>query len=363
MTERMQLSCQRGYKMDTKTKCETHGKIMQRVAKTPLNIYGTTPAETIPINKPSIIAFGGERTYSTKEANHYASVLEALVRFYKIKDIDIYSAYYEFENDSWDRKPEREKAFISARSKILNKIHDSPVLDTQYINDLYNIVIHPRIVDANGNRFSDDVAVQNVRNAIFYTHCHGATTVRTFQNIMARDMREHEYDPHAIREIMRNVLVIQHAPVAPLERSKFNTISFMSANDTQMNFYNKFSEYVSDHTEDLFPAYFSLGNFFAVYGFTHQLINEHQIVGLVPTHDQDMLTPDGAIIMASERNTIINGINAARNHKPIPDVRDLIVSVNDTDTVRPDFDELTKNGEMFMRIMRHNIHNPDINER
>ena len=349
--------------MDTKEQHHTHGKIIHRVVKTAFNIYGATPAEKIPIDKPCIIAFGGERTNSAKTANHYASVLEALVHFYKIKDFNIYSAYYEFENDSWDRKPERIKAFISGRSKILNKIPDPNILNTQYINDLYNIVIRPRIIDQNGTRFLNEVALQNVRNVIFYTHCHGATVVRNFQNMMEKDMREHGYKPDEIRDIMGNILVIQHAPVAPLERSKFNTISFASANDTQMKFYNKFSEYISEHTEDLFPSYFSLGNIFAVYGFTHQLINEHQIVGLVPTHDQDMLTPDGTIIMAAERNAIINGINAARNHQSIPNVRDLIAPANNNDSVRPDFDELVQNGKMFIRIMRHNLRDQKSGER
>lgn len=352
----MQLSCQKGYNMDVKTQYKTHAHIMHRVAKTDDNIYGAKPVSNIPINKTCIIAFGGENTRTIKDANYYASMLNQLVEFYNLNVVDVYSVYYDFEDKSSDRKTERQNAFIAARAKILNKqdVSIQPV-DTQYINDLYKIIIRPRIADKNGVKLPDKEALQNMRNCIFYTHCHGAVPVYTFQRMMYQDMHQLGYDTRAIHNIMKNLLVIQHAPVAPLEKSKFNTISFMSANDTYMNFYDKFSAYLADNNADLLPSYFASNNLFAVYGFTYQLIDEHQITGLVPTKNQDMLTPDGAIIMAAERNTIINGINAAKHSAPVPAIRDLIAPANKSDTVRPDFKTLSENGEFFMRLMHHDL--------
>lgn len=339
--------------MEQNTPYETHAKIIRRVTKSDTCVYGAVPATTIPPNKPCIVAFGGELTRTIKDANYYASILVRLMDFYGVRGVDVYSVYYDFETKT--RSAERKNVFINARSKILNKSTPDKSVDTQYIQELYDVIIRPRIIDQDGNKLPDLTALQNIRNLIIYTHSHGSVPAYTFQSIMAKDMHEHGYHRDIIRDIMKNLLVIQHAPVSPLEKSKFNTVSFMSANDTMMNFRNKFSEYVAEHNEDLLPSYFSLGNFFAVYGFTYQLINEHQITGLVPNKDQDMLTPDGAVIMATERNTIINGIDAAQRGAPIPNIRDLVAPALPNDPIRPDFDTLKENGEIFMRIMQNDL--------
>ena len=359
--EPTQLSCPKGYKMEQSTPYETHAKIMRRVSKSDTCKYGAVPATTIPPDKPCVVIFGGELTRTIKDANYYASMMMRLIDFYGLRGVDVYSAYYDF--DTKDRKAERKNVFIDARSKILNKGATKQIADTQYIQDLYDIIIQPRIVDSHGDKLPDLVALQNIRNIIIYTHSHGSVPAYAFQGIMLNNMRKYGYETNVIRDIMKNLLIVQHAPVSPLEKSKFNTVSFMSANDTKMNFHNKFSEYVTEHNEDLLPSYFPLGNFFAVYGFTYQLIDEHQINGLVPNKGQDMLTPDGAIIMAAERNTLINGLDAARRGVPIPAISELIAPVLPSDTVRPDFDTLAQNGESFMRLMQYDMRAQKSNER
>ena len=347
--------------MEQSTPVETHAKIMRRINKSDTCIYGATPTTTIDQNKPSIIAFGGELGRTIKDANYYASMLTQLLEYYGIKNVDVYSIYYDFNTKS--RSAERKNVFIDARSKILNKGSVKQPVDTQYIQELYEIVIHPRIVGPNGDKLPDLTALQNIRNLIIYTYSHGSVPAYAFQSIMANDMRKCGYTPRAIRNIMKNLLVIQHAPMSPLEKSKFNTVSFMSANDTMMNFHNKFSEYVVENNEQLLPSYFPLGNFFAVYGFTYQLLDEHQINGLLPNKGQDMLTPEGAIIMAAERNAIINGIRAVQNNNPVPSIRDLIAPISKKDTINPDFDTLAQNGEFFMCLMRNDLHLGHSNER
>ena len=341
--------------MEQTPQYETHGKIIRRVPKTKANIYGAIPVTDIPVDEPCIVAIGGELTTMIKDANYYASLLEKLVTFYNIKNFNIYAVYYDFGRQYDVRKTERENAFIAARSKILNKNSEITPVNTKYIDDLYDVIIRPRIVDKNGEKLSDNAALQNMRNLIIYTHCHGSVPVRAFQDTMSKQLRELRYSARATYNIMKNLLVIQHAPVSPLEKSKFNTVSFMSANDTAMNFHNKFSEYVAEHDEDLLPSYFPLGNFFVTHAFTHQYIAEHQITGLVPDKYQDMLTPDGAIIMAAERNAIVNGVLSAQRGAPIPGIRDLIASVSTKDVVKPDFDTLAQNGEFFMHIMRKDL--------
>ena len=348
--------------MNDTTKHETHGKIMHRVRKTYANTYGATRVKTIPTSKPCIVVFGGELTRNIKDANYYASFMERLIAYYKTDGIEIYSVYYDFEPRSTDRKIERKNAFINGRSRILNKLGKTQPVDTHYINELYQMIIRPRIVDRNGKKLSDAKALYNIRRTVFFAHCHGSVPIRAFQDIMDKDMRTLGYNVHVIRDVMKNLLVIQHAPVSPLEKSKFNTVSFMSANDTQMNFHNRFSKYVIDHSEDLLPSYFPLGNFFAVYGFTYQLIDEHQIEQLAHIN-QDLLTPDGATIIMAERNAIINGIRTAKAGDPIPNIRDLIAPASKNNDIKPDFDTLLRNGEWFMQIMQNDLRLERSNER
>ena len=374
--------------MDNKTQHITHGKIAHRVPKTDTCIYGIEPTTNIPKDKPCIVAFGGEGTHSIKQANYYASLLEKWIDYCAITGVEIYSVYY-YETETScnpdaitktpkgasadsvmsenvkcsNRNQERANAFTQARSKILNPRATIYDVDTNYVHELYDAIIRPRISDDNGNKLPDDIALQNIRNIIFFTHSHGSTPVRTFQDIMFSDMHKLGYKPDAITNIMKNLLVVQHAPISPLEKSRFNTVSFMSANDTDLDFHNKFSEYVSEHNADIAPSYFELGNFFVAHSFTHDYLLEHQIVDLLPGTAQNILTPDGAIIMAAERNAVINGVRAVLKGKPIPDVKHLVSPVSKSDTIRPNFDILAKNGEFFMGVMQKDLRKTPHNER
>ena len=331
--------------------------------KTDDNIHGITFVNTIPIDKPCLVILGGELTVSRRFANGYASTFEKLIKYYKITDLDIYSACYDFEKHSTDRKHERKNAFADARARIQHPTPLKYAVDTQYIQNLYDILIRPRIADANDKKYSDGQAKKNMRNLILYTHCHGSAPVYAFQDIMKKDMKRLGYDTQAIYDIMKSLLVVQHAPVMPLEKQFFNTVSFMSANDTYMNFQNIFSEYVAENNSDLVPSYFSAGNFFVTHAFTPHYIAEHQIIGLVPDKEQDMLTPDGAIIMAAERNTIINGIKATQAGLDMPKLSDLISPASLNDPVKPDFDLLNNNGKNFIKSMMQDLRIKKQNDR
>ena len=329
-------------------------RIVKRVPKDADHEHGIIDAENIPVDEPCIVAIGGERTISRRHANYYASILNRLLSAYKIDDIGIYSAYYNFKNT--DRESERAQLFRVAQSRLEQRVGMSPMARNKYIRDLYRHIIFPRIVTSDNKRFSDADATQNMRRIMIFTHCHGAAIVRAFQEMTISDMRKYGYDDKGIAQIMHGLLVVQHAPAAPIKNSLFNTVSFMSANDTRMNFHDAFSQYLSEHDEDLMPSYFRSSNLFAAYRLTNTFHNEHQIIGLVPNEDTDIMTPDGAIIMAAERNTIINGVKsmANPNKKPLS-VRELIAAASPDDIVRPDFNELKSSGDFFMYVMRNDL--------
>ena len=326
-------------------------QILKRVPKDAKHEFGITEVTTLPINEPCIVAIGGELTVSPKDANYYASMLERLLSAYDIKNVGIYSACYKFE--STNRKQERAQLFRAAGTRVKNL----DITKAEYIRDLYNHIILPRILDTNKKRLSDADAMKNMRKIMLFTHCHGAAVTRAFQEMMKSDMQKYGYDKKIIPQIMHGLLVVQHAPVAPVKNSMFNTISFMSASDTYMNFYDdNFFKYAFEHAEDMAPSYFQPENLFATYEFTNQTFGEHQIVGLVPDENLDILTPDGAIIMAAERNTIINGAKSLTSPKSKAlTAQNLIAPASSSDAIKPVFKELKQNGDFFLYVMRDDL--------
>lgn len=329
-----------------------NGKMTKRVPKDTTNAFGIVDVNTIPVDTPCIVAIGGERTISRRDANYYASILNHLFAAYGINDVGIYSAYYQY--DDTNRNAERVALFRAAQSRIKQTNATIQPQESKYIADLYSSIITPRISN-HGKQFTDIDIIKNMRNVIIFTHCHGAAVVRRFQDLMLSEMQKLGYNEQTITRAMKSLLVIQHAPAAPLFRNMFNTVSFMSASDSRMYFHNDFSKYALTHAEDMAPSYFELGNFFAAYAFTYQMIDEHQITGLVPTENQDMLTPYGKIIMSAERNAIINGVRAMRKGAPTPAIRELVAPASPNDETKPDFDELRANGDFFMRMMRADL--------
>ena len=329
-------------------------KIVHRVPRDKTHPYGIVDATTIPIDTPCVVVIGGERTVSRKDANHYASILNQLLCMHNLDDIAIYSAYY--PDNIINRGNERAKLFKAAQQRIKQHTGVSKSPENEYIYDLYQSIIQPRIISKNNEKFSDIEVMHNLHRVMIYTHCHGAAVVRVFQDLMLSDLDKYGYNHKSVPQIMKHLLVVQHAPTAPIHNSLFNTISFMSASDTLMDFHNQFSAYVSEHPEDLPPSYFRSGNFFATYKINYQALGEHQIAGLMPWMAEDELTPDGKIIMTAERNAIINGLNLIKSPElKVPSARELIAPLSDDDPVKPDFDALKRNGDFFMTLMRNDL--------
>lgn len=332
-----------------------NGQIVKRVLKDAEHKHGIVDAKTIPIDAPCIVAIGGGKTVSRRHANYYASLLNKLLGAYNITNVGIYSAYKSYIEP--DRKGTRAKLFKIAQSLVPQHFDITP--DTEYIRDLYRHIILPRIVDDNDNRFADDVAAQNLGRVMIVTHCHGAAIVRAFQEMMPADMQKYGYDPRSIVKIMKHLLVIQHAPLAPLHRARFNILSFVSAGDPYVytNFDNAFTNYVATNSGDMLPSYFADGNFLTASAFTTKnMTAEHDIMWLLPTAN-DYLTPDGEIIITAERNAIVNGAKSLGNaeHTPLS-AADLIAPISTHDKIKPDFDMLAQNGAAFMSLMRYDLH-------
>lgn len=335
--------------------------LVRRVPKSEDAPHGIVPADSIPVNTPCIVAFGGELTEKPQHANAYASALNKLMIENNIKDIDVYSVMYQF--GSRDSKMERAELFRAAGRRISAPEHpitraayekqlqeinkNEPV--PNYISKLFDIILRPRFSDAAGDRLPTDEVLKRARKIKFYTHCHGAATVYQMANMMHDEMRRMGYLPRDIANIQKNILVIQHSPLGPLTNLRFTTLSFASAEDTMLqNHGNKFAQWIYDNSADIIPSFFEEpnGNIFVAGHLKEASFQEHDFRGLLKS-DEDLwpLTEDGKIIFAAERNAIVNGARHSVHGGPLPSVSELV----DGDGV--DFEAMKHNGDFFFNFM------------
>lgn len=327
--------------------------VLKSVPKTPEYEYGVMPVDAINPERPLIVVFGGELTNIPRHANHYIKQIKSVLGDAGISDADIYSIYYDF--GSRDTESERIQLFRNAGHKIRNLGKNIKDIDNNiehmsktepvpnYIKRLGNILLNPILVSgANGTRVPAEIAAKRASNVRFYAHSHGAAVITMLGNYMTNKMNQMGYSPSEIKQIQKNIIVIQHGPITPLERPRFTTLSFASASDTKMNLHNKFSEYASDNSFDMFPSYFSQGgtHLFVAGEISTLITKEHDNDGLTnPEH----LTEDGQVIISAERNAIVNSIRMAG--QPVPRISAL-VSGNGVN-----FDALEVNGNWFYRNM------------
>lgn len=325
--------------------------------------YAMTEVDAITPGVPCIIMFGGELTYCARFANHYIKQMRQTLTEGGVSGADMYSVYYDF--GSRDAGLERAQLFRDAGHKIekLNRNQEfaknktQHMLETEptprYIEKLYKMLCEPILGTMPGGVRVDTATVRKNASLVrMYAHSHGAAAIRMLGDMMAARMAELGFTQSEIRDIQQQIVVIQHGPIVPLEHPRFTTLSFGSASDTRINTHNKFSEYVFDHAEDVYPSYFSQGgaHMFTAGQLKINIGSEHDDAGLVKAEEK-LLTPDGRIIFAAERNAIVNSVRAAIDGRDTPSVPDL-ASGNGVD-----FDALKNNGEWFYKVMLADIKN------
>lgn len=301
------------------------------------NLSGTgrkfSYSDKIDVNKPALVAFGGALTTTEDKAFGYIEHLSSTIK--NKSDIDLYSAVYKFE--SLDPMLVKAIAFRRAGRKILldadtniarHKEHKLDEINEQeptpgYIEDLYEIVIAPRIIKGDAVK-----TARNLRNLIIYSHCHGAVVVKQICDITIQQLRNAGFDENTANHCAANVIVIQHNPTAPLENAKFTTLNFMSASDDTLNYFDDFSKKVLKR-DNLSPAYMGAdyANVFIASKLNNTNGSEHGFsVGY--KNDSSALSHNGKIIFSAEQNAINNAIHFATGGATLPTIEDLVSGEN-----------------------------------
>lgn len=346
--------------------------VIQRTAPDGADMYHMSIALSVPTDVPAVVAFGGELTNSDSHANSYGKMLYRALAEENVSGVNVYSVVYDFAS----RSPSLERADLFHRAGRKLNLADHPVaraaqtvrLDEMrakepvpnYVIDLYNILLRPRLFDENGRVRPINTAIKNMRNIMFYAHSHGAAAITQLGDYMVGQLVAAGRTPEQIAKIQHNLLVIQHGPLTPLNpnRRRFNTISFASAEDTTMqNHANAFARYMSENSADVVPAFFAgdRGNLFIVQHLRSTFTGEHDHRGILRDERQAMMTSDdGGILFDAERNALTRGAKNMLTGRAAPSVRELV----NGKTV--DFDQMKRNGDALYNIMMVDLHQQNL---
>ena len=308
----------------------------------------------IPVGKPAIFALGGEETIDEYKARFYGRYIREILKQNNINGVDLYSAFYAFGS----RVPSHDRAelfraggrfiqeFDTDNEKrahqiaMVDKFEPKPI----FVQILFEKIFKPRIVNQYGRRYDINTAIGYARNAIFFTHCQGASTILMIQNMLQAAMRDAGYSANEIDLFLKNIVVINHEPLGPIEQLKMTSVSFMSAHDAVLRNNGMIGNDIIDNIDMAKPMFFESNHTVIVPNVRDEAIDietdEHSTFDLGEKSTYK-LSNWGKIMFAAERNAIVKSVSAAIMRKPIP--TNLITGRG------VKFSEMTQNARDFMR--------------
>ena len=369
-------------------------EIGKRTDKTEDNPYGYVKVDSIPKDEVCVLYIGGDGTTTDKAANGYAKIIKNEILDEISAEVPVYSITYNFEGHN--KSIARQIANIKHRTEVLRSNADiektlSKATDEeynpQYVNELFEKVILPRITLLNGKgKLSVDEACKRIRKLNIVAHCHGAYTTLKLEEKMQAVMKELGYSEQDRKKIQSQMLVIAQAPACPLGVSKSQFISFRSVYDKgiplKANFFDTYlnskkqeekrrfyaeKKQNKDGIEnnewfDLKPCFFAKkqGNLFLIkqkYKWNDDdgpfLINdeEHNDV----SYSASEQTLDGKLMAYYAKTILQNGIKNSLKQGdefvPLPPIEDLVLSGNPEmqEKEKSAFEKMKQNGKDFRK--------------
>lgn len=128
-----------------------------------------------------------------------------------------------------------------------------------YVADLFEQLIMPRICDEKYNFLPYDEALQRMKKLVVITYCHGAYTWMKIEEQINFLLTGHEYSKRQKKRLLKSITVVAYSPDCPLGYSKAQFISFSSASDLSIQHGNGFIRYVHRNmfVEDFGLSYLS----------------------------------------------------------------------------------------------------------
>lgn len=113
-----------------------------------------------------------------------------------------------------------------------------------YVVDLFEQLIVPRICDEKHNLLPFDEALQRMKKLVVITFCHGAYTWMKIEEQINFLLTGNEYSNRQKKRLLKSITIVAYSPDCPLGYSKAQFISFSSASDLSIQHGNGFIRYV-----------------------------------------------------------------------------------------------------------------------
>ena len=230
---------------------KSHARIGRRVKKSKLFPLGWERVNNIDADEIAIISLPGSNTDNSKKANGFAKMIEEMLTD---KKIPIYSVEYNAEN----------RLAIADRIALL-KYYNQDISNNSYqhyhkeddgyipnfIREIYNQTLAPRLRDEKGNKVSIKLASQRLNKLVFINHCQGSTVSFQLERLMARDMKKLGYSKSVQNHLLRQIHNVDIAPVTPIGKTKTTTFKFASLSDDRVtSVHTPQTQYVLDRKKE-----------------------------------------------------------------------------------------------------------------
>ena len=110
---------------------------------------------------------------------------------------------------------------------------NSEISSPMAIHDIYNNVVHPKIVDANGKRLPQQQLLKNIRTITIVGYCAGGHVAMMLEDVIKSEMLSLGYSKSEIKMALGQIPVVGYAMNAPSEKSDFKFFNFNSVDDNQ----------------------------------------------------------------------------------------------------------------------------------
>lgn len=259
-----------------------------------------------------------------------------------------------------------------------NTFSYSKYFEPKYIEDVFNVVLLPRISDTDGNRLPLPVAQRRIRELNILAHCQGAYVALMLADKLQQKMLGLGYSTNEIEQIQSQLLVVAMAPACPLGVSKAKFISFMSAYDTNVERPNNWvTRYVTENREcelsninkgaakkgwNLQPGFLSGKNGNVFYAKRRFNLVEHSGEKAIGWDEHNSshfeskkFTDDGRLLATFARNIIISGIKNSMaqgdEFTPLPPLSELILDGKNNAELSLIFKQMQQNGRAFLKTV------------
>ncbi len=229
-----------------------------RTEKSTSNPKGWKVFEKIPHNESAIIVLAGTNTDTSKKAN---GVVKMIQEDLEEENFNVYSVEYHFGNRNF--RIDREAVLARYGQENYNLPFINHVKDgaqfyiPNYIQQIYEATLAPRLRDKHGNRAELSVAAQQLAQLKFVNHCQGTLVMMQLEHLMIKDMDNFGYSKEMQSSLLQQVNSIGIAPVSPVGKTQTTTIKFLSmADDVATSVYTPKINYINkrkqEHAEFIF---------------------------------------------------------------------------------------------------------------